>query len=868
MPRLPSDVNLIVQPGMTVPTQTASERATPPPRSAPTLIGFWDTQLRNRFGNQAYASWFGVDPAQMPGRHIREVIGDELYQSSLPHMQAALAGQVQFFERVIQRPHSSSLLCYRIEYQPEIVDGQVQGFYALGYDVTESKNLEKALLKTQTEILHAQSVAQVGTWFFVDVSQALELSDQSYRIFGRIKGARVAWADVLASIHPDDLAAFSAAWQTVQEGETCDLVHRIVTDHEIRWVHQIMQPSFDADGKQDGFKGNVQEITQQKLFKEQLQQAESLLRSTIDTLDEAFVIYDQNDVLVFCNEQYRDLYGISAEVIQPGRTFEEIVRHGLAHGRYTEALGREEAWLTERLAQHRQGNFELIQRLDNGRWLKIIERRTPMGHTVGFRFDVTELYEAQKAAEAANIAKGQFLATMSHEIRTPMNAILGMAQVLLAPHIEDADRLDYARIIVSSGQTMLTLLNDILDLSKVESGEVKLDCSALEPAQIISETQILFAQIIKSKGLRIQSRWQGPQHRYLGDPNRLRQMLSNYLNNAIKFTSQGCIRVEAHEVSCDANTALLEFSVSDAGIGISPEQQSCLFERFSQADNSITRTYGGTGLGLSIVRSLAQLMCGEVGVETELGKGSRFWFRVRLPLVAADIDHHTQSHFGVANDGVLQAQQDLNRHVLVAEDNLVQQKLIQVLLARRGAQVTMVSDGQQALDALKQGDPVDLVLLDLHMPVMNGFEAAQHIREWESQVGMARHPIVALTAAAFDADRHRCLAVGMDDFLAKPISIASLDAMLNQWLTEPPRGASSNSLSIPKVVALIDELLPLLAQGKFSALKHFKLLQQEAQGSRWATELSEAYGQLESFQFGAVHDQLQRLTVTLQQDKP
>ena len=802
----------------------------------------------------------------MPGMHIRDVIGEDLYQENLPQMQAALKGHKQYFEREIQPVGESKLLYFRTEYLPEIVGGEVQGFYVLCYDITESKNIKKALLMSRLDTLHAQAVAKTGNWFLVDESKAFEMSDQTYRIFGKSKGVPTYLMDLCASIHPADQLAFKKVWQTVQNGETSDLIHRVIADNEIKWVHQIIQPSFDDHGKRDGFIGNVQEITQQERAKGQLQEAESLLRTTIDTLDEAFVIYDQNDKLIFCNDQYRELYDSSAAFVKPGRTFEEIVRYGVKNGQYKQAFDRDEEWLAMRLDQHRQGNFEMIQKLANGRWLKIIERRTPAGHTVGFCFDVTELYEAQQKAEAANLAKSQFLATMSHEIRTPMNAILGMAQVLLMPHIADADRIDYARIIVSSSETMLTLLNDILDLSKVESGEVKLDCSALEPDQIISETQILFAQIIKSKGLRIQSRWQGPQHRYLGDPNRLRQMLSNYLNNAIKFTSQGCIRVEAQEVSCDANTALLEFSVSDAGIGISPEQQSCLFERFSQADSSITRTYGGTGLGLSIVRSLAQLMCGEVGVETELGKGSRFWFRVRLPFVPTGIDHHTQSHFDVADEGALQAQQDLNRHVLVAEDNLVQQKLIQVLLARRGARVTMVSDGQQALDALKQGDPVDLVLLDLHMPVMNGFEAAQRIREWEDQVGIVRHPMVALTAAAFDADRHRCLDVGMDDFLAKPISIASLDAMLNQWLTELPRGASTNVLSIPKVVALIDELLPLLAQGKFSALKHFKLLQQEAQGSRWAAELSEAYGQLESFQFGAVHDQLQRLAVTLQQD--
>jgi len=865
MPLNPLKPSLVVRPSAASATQATTDFDDAPAPNLPTLIGFWDVQLRNRFGNQAYATWFGVDPAQMPGKHIREVIGETLYQSSLPQMQAALAGQIQKFERVSQRPDGHSLY-YRIEYLPEIVNGEVQGFYALGYDITESRKLEKALINTQSDILHVQSVAQIGNWFLLDVNHALELSDQTYRIFGKIKGSTVYWRDLVACIHPDDRNAFAVAWQTVQDGETCDLVHRIIAGQETRWVHQIMQPNFDAEGRHGGFKGHVQEITQQKLIKDQLQQAESLLRSTIDTLDEAFVIYDQNDVLVFCNEQYRELYGISADVIQPGRTFEEIIRYGLAHGRYTEALGHEEAWLAERLAQHRQGNFELIQRLGNGRWLKIIERRTPTGHTVGFRFDVTGLYEAQKAAEAANIAKSQFLATMSHEIRTPMNAILGMAQVLQSPHIQDTDRMDYARIIVSSGQTMLTLLNDILDLSKVESGELQLEASPLEPGQIMAEIKSLFGQIIHNKGLSIEAQWEGPQRQYLGDANRLRQMLSNYLNNAIKFTSTGCIRIEAHEVSGDADVAVLEFSVADAGIGISPEQQSRLFERFSQADNSITRNFGGTGLGLSIVRSLAQLMDGEVGVETTLGQGSRFWFRVCLPVLPSDTGLQANASPQVAFETLTTASQPLSCHVLVAEDNLVQQRLIQVLLTRWGAQLTMVSDGLQALEALKRGEQFDLVLMDLFMPVMNGDEAAQCIREWEAQVGQPRHSIIALTAAAFDADRQRCLAVGMDDFLAKPISVESLNATLNKWLIQRHSSAPASAVDTLRVVSMINDILPLLAQGKFAALKRFKLLQQEVQGSSLAAELSEAYGQLEVFQFGAVHDQLQRLAVTLQQD--
>ena len=863
MPPSPNQRNLTQESHFGSAAQVMGDSIVPQAPNSPTLIGFWDAQLRNRFGNQAYLNWFGIDPAQMPSKHICEVIGEELYQSSLPHIQGALNGQVQKFERVIKRPDNQSLLNCRIEYLPEIVNGEVQGFYALGYDITESKNLEKALLKRQSDMLDAETAADVGSWLLVEAALPLELSAQTYRIFGWANGVATYWKDVLARIHPMDLLAFDAAWKAVQNGDPCNVVHRILVGNEVRWVRQIMGPSFKADGQQDGFKGNVQEITPQMLVKDQLQQAESLLRSTIDTLDEAFVIHDHDDKLVFFNEKFVEIYSRSAACIQLGRTFEEMIRYGVTQAQYAQANGCEEEWISERLAQHRKGNFELFQKLETGRWMRVVERRTPTGHTVGFCFDVTDLYEAHQAAEAANIAKSQFLANMSHEIRTPMNAILGMAQVLLAPQLSDSDRIDYSRIIVSSGQTMLALLNDILDLSKVESGEIQLESAALAPPEILGEIQSLYTQIIHSKGLDLQSHWRGSKHRYLGDANRLRQMLGNYLNNAIKFTKEGCIHIEAKEISFDDNSAELEFSVSDSGIGIAAEQQPRLFERFSQADNSISRTYGGTGLGLSIVRSLAQLMAGDVGVETAVGKGSRFWFRVRLPILLLETDLPAGGQANRADDPTLLTTQPLGCRVLVAEDNAIQQTLIRVLLERKGVHVTLVADGQQALAALMQGERFDLILMDLYMPVLDGYESALCIREWEKKEGKSRHTIIALTAAAFDVDRQRCLDVGMDDFLAKPISVVSLSAMLVKWLDKQSDRATAEALDIPKVVALINDLLPLLALGKFAALKQFKNLQQAVQGSYLASEVNAAADQLEAFHFDSVHAQLQRLIVSL-----
>jgi len=527
------------------------------------------------------------------------------------------------------------------------------------------------------------------------------------------------------------------------------------------------------------------DITARTQAEEQLRQAELLLRSAIETIGEAFVLYDPQDRLVFCNEEYRTFYATSAPVIEPGRTFEEILRYGLARQQYAGAIGREEEWIKQRLAIHNLANHELIQKLDDGRWLKVKERRTPTGHIVGFRVDVTELYQAKEAAEAANIAKSRFLATMSHEIRTPMNGILGMAQLLLMPNLQGSERLDYARTIFNSGQTLLTLLNDILDLSKVEAGKFELEVRAFDPAQVMHETHTLFHETAIRKGLQLHAIWCSPPQRYQGDAQRLRQMLANLVGNAIKFTAQGSVRIEAREMSTSDNVATLEFSVTDTGIGIPADKQAMLFQPFSQADSSTTRQYGGSGLGLSIVKSLARLMGGEVGVSSAEAQGSRFWFRIRVERAVMDKDAR-QTQRSV--EWAAAPEQSASRYsgvVLVVEDNLVNQMVIQTLLAKLGLNTHLAEDGQQALDAIAQGSQPDLILMDLHMPVMDGYAATQGIRRWEADHSRARCPIIALTADAFEEDRQRCLGIGMDDFLTKPISLDALKAALGQWLRQP-----------------------------------------------------------------------------------
>lgn len=420
---------------------------------------------------------------------------------------------------------------------------------------------------------------------------------------------------------------------------------------------------------------------------------------------------------------------------------------------------------------------------------------------VGMHTDITatkeleaRLMAASEAANQSSQAKSEFLANMSHEVRTPLNGILGMAGLLGRTALNSEQR-EYLSKINTSSRALLEIVNDILDISRLEAGRVELEAENFNLAEVIESVSSLLYPLVVEKKLHLHSNHLNQRNVWLvGDAGRLRQILFNLVGNAIKFTDKGSVRIDFQVESSEGGTSLVRCKVTDTGVGISPADQKVLFDRFSQVDGTLTRRHQGTGLGLAITKQLVEMMDGNIGVVSRQGEGSCFYFNVHVargvPRVADELDDALRN---LPDQGPL--------HILVAEDNPINQLLVQKLLQEEGHTVDVVSNGEEAVHAVQQIF-YDIVLMDVQMPVMDGVEAASHIRLLPDELGSV--PIIAFTANAMQGQREEYLAAGLDDYVSKPVEPVRLFAAIRRCMSKQDRdvakeqsesGATSSKLS-------------------------------------------------------------------------
>ncbi len=662
-----------------------------------------------------------------------------------------------------------------------IPDGPVR--IASGVDVTQEVLYARDVSAERARLAEAQRVARIGSWELDHRTDALSWSDEVYRIFEIDPARQQPSYDVfLAHIDPRDRDAVDSAYRTsLETRKPYSIRHRIdLGEARQRWVEERSETEFDGAGVPLVSRGTVQDITAAVESAEIARRSETMVSSFLHISPEAMLVTDPTGrILTFSDgaEQVfrcrrRDVVGRSIDQLMPER-------FRAAHKNHLEGFAQ-----SHRQALRMADRAEIRARRFTGEEFaaEATVSKVPGLHGDLFAVIVRDLSErkayeaalesAKVRAEAATEAKSAFLATMSHEIRTPMNGVLGMLAVLAMEELKPTHR-EMVDVAIDAGHALMEILNDILDYSRIEAGELRLELARFDIRSVLKKTQTLHAFKARAAGVDLDVAIDpGVPETLVGDAARIQQILHNLVGNAVKFTRKGRVDVRATCSMHEGEGCTLVVSVADTGIGISKDLLETIFDRFTQADSSITRKFGGSGLGLSIVKGLVSAMGGRIEVTSEPGQGSRFTVSIPVQLSVGEV-----ARIGQASTGVRVGMPHRPVRVLVAEDNVLNADTLRLLLDRKGVVVTLAHNGEEALKLFEPGR-FDLVLMDIQMPVLDGESALKVLRKFEAASGRMTAIVAACTAYVDEERAARYRQIGFDHVLPKPIDPDEIDLLI------------------------------------------------------------------------------------------
>lgn len=654
--------------------------------------------------------------------------------------------------------------------------------YSTGRETTERKKAEQDLKRVTEKFNEAQKFAKVGHWECNAETEEYMWSDEIFNMLGyKPQEFTPTFQLFLSMVHPDDrhLLANPPLSITPANNERESDFRMIRADKEIIWVYEKIIYDFDDEGRPVERSGITQDITERKIREAKLKESENRYKNLVENVPVGIINFDTKGNIIFLNSKIQEIAASPSEEATKSinmLTDPVLLEYGISE-LYRECIEQRELITAEKEICTHWGK-SITMRIQAA---PIKDESDNVQSVIAIYEDFTErkklvaeLQAAKEKADESNKAKSQFLANMSHEIRTPMNGIMGMTNLLLLSKLTE-EQTEMAEIIKFSSNSLLNIINDILDLSKINAGKVELTSEVVNFYDLIHSRKKFYKALAQHNGLDFELKIGADLPKeVIVDKIKLAQIGNNLVGNAVKFTEKGKITTSIEKVASIGNKVLLKHSVSDTGIGIKEDDIPKLFNYFTQLDDFLTKRFQGTGLGLAISKSLVELMGGEIWVESQYGKGSTFYYTYLVDIP------EKQQHF-LDDKGNLEYDNiNNNLCILLVEDDSTAQLFIKKACKLKGWQVHAVSSGDESLEALRKNH-YNLVLMDIQMSEMSGYDVAKVIRENEKATG-EHIPIIAATAYAMSEDIERCLEAGMDDYIAKPIDIRSLHKVIEKWV--------------------------------------------------------------------------------------